>query len=311
MDGSSNPLKGISPAAVLQEIASAIPERTKANLIVIGSLAVGYRYFGRADKMAVRTKDADCLLVPYVEAVAAGRAITDDLMSAGWEMRADADFGRPGAPGTADENLPVVRLHPPGNTDWFMELLTEPASPEDRQKMIHRISTSRGDFALPSFGYLALTSYSPMTTHLGIRIARPQMMALANLLEHPAIGDATMSRGFANRPEIKRANKDLGRVIAIARLETQGDEDALLRWPQEWKEALQARYARDWRELARHAGDGLRRLLASPADLEQAHFTCYMGLLADMPPTYEAFEIDGRRLVADALDKLRLMADAE
>ncbi len=311
MGSSSNPLNGIPPSAVLQEIASAIPERTKANLIIIGSLAVGYHYFGRADKMAVRTKDADCLLVPYIEAVEAGRAITDDLMSAGWEMRADVDFGQPGAPGTADENLPVVRLHPPGSTDWFIELLTEPASPEERQKKNHRMSTSKGDFALPSFGYLALTSFWPMMTDFGIRIARPQMMALANLLEHPAIGDATMSRGFANRIEIKRANKDLGRVIAIARLETQGDEDALLRWPQEWKEALQKRYARDWRELARRAGDGMRQLLASPTDLEQAHFTCYMGLLADMPPTFEAFEIDGRRLVADALDKLRLMADAE
>lgn len=311
MADSNTPLKGISPAAVLLEIAAAIPERTKPNLILIGSLAVGYHYFGHGDGMAVRTKDADCLLVPHIAAVEVGRAITVDLMNAGWEMRADPDFGRPGTPGTDVESLPVVRLHPPGGADWFIELLTEPESPDERKMKLHRMSTPRGDFALPSFGYLALASFMPKVTDFGIRVARPQMMALANLLEHPSIEGATMSRGFAGRADNKRANKDLGRVVAIAQLETRDDEDALLGWPQLWKGALREKYGFDWRDLARRAGDGMRRLLASPEDMEQAHFTCCMGLLAERPPTYEAFVITGRRLQIDALDKLKHLADAE
>lgn len=302
-------LGGVSPAAVLQEIAHAIPESTKAHLIVIGSLAVGYHYFQSDEGMAVRTKDADCLLVPHVVGVDTGRAITDQLMAANWRMRDDVEFGQPGTSETPDENLPVVRMHPPNSTDWFIELLTEPPSAEVRHKTIQRISTSRGDFALPSFGYLALPGLAPLATEFGFSIARPSMMALANLLEHPAIGDAVMSRGFAGRQEMKRANKDLGRVIAIARLEMERDEDALLRWPQVWLEALQRRFAADWHALAMRAGDGLRELLQRPADLEQAHFTCAMGLLADMPPTLEAFSIAGKRLLADAIDGLRRAAE--
>ena len=110
---------------------------------------------------------------------------------------------------------------------------------------------------------------------------------------------------------MKRANKDLGRVIAIARLEMEGDEDALLRWPRVWLEALQLRYAGDWRALAMRAGDGLRELLERPADLEQAHFTCAMGLLADRPPTLEAFTITGERLLADAIDGLQRAAEGK
>jgi hypothetical protein len=42
-------------------------------------------------------------------------------------------------------------------------------------------------------------------------------MALANLLEHPVIGPQTMSTKIGGRT-LKRSNKDLGRVLAIARL---------------------------------------------------------------------------------------------
>ncbi len=104
--------------------------------------------------------------------------------------------------------------------------------------------TGYGHFGLPSFGFLSLANFNPLPTDAGIAIARPEMMALANLLEHPVIGSDTMSGGFAGRTDIKRSNKDLGRVLAIARLATTRDEDALLTWPKLWEQALQDGYSR-------------------------------------------------------------------
>ena len=109
---------------------------------------------------------------------------------------------------------------------------------------------------------------------------------------------------FAGRVDIRRSNKDLGRVIAIARLTVREDEAALETWPAVWAAALRSCYPKDWRELARRAGQGLRALLDSPADLEQAHFTCVNGLLNSEPPGREAFAIAGRRVLVDAVTPL-------
>jgi hypothetical protein len=59
------------------------------------------------------------------------------------------------------------------------------------------------------------------------------MMALANLLHHPSIGSETMN-GLIGGREIKRSNKDLGRVLALAQLSEARQEDSLLDWPKLW-----------------------------------------------------------------------------
>lgn len=143
-----------------------------------------------------------------------------------------------------------------------------------------------------------------IATDAGLRIARPEMMALANLLEHPKIGTEVMSGGFVGRPEIKRSNKDLGRVLAIARLAIGRNEDVLLTWPIQWQEALQTRFPDEWRELACRVGSGLRELLASPQDFEQAYYTCANGLLSSKPPTEQQLRIAGQRLLLDAITPL-------
>jgi hypothetical protein len=166
-----------------------------------------------------------------------------------------------------------------------------------------RVETSAGHFGLCSFGFLALANYKPIVTRLGIAIAQPELMALANLLEHPEIRPERMSGPIEAR-QIKRSNKDLGRVLAIARLSTGRNEDALLEWPAIWREALEDRFPHNWKEFARRCGSGLRLLLASPNDLEEATHTCINGLLASNPPTAEQLRIVGQRVMQDAIEAM-------
>ena len=294
-------MQAISPVAVLQQIASAVPADCRKNIIIIGSLAVGFFFFQDRDRMVVRTKDADCLLSPRVRAIQAGIAIAERLLEAGWKFKKIGNRTEPGTASTPEADLPAVRLCPPGETEWFIELFTVPESPKHRDQKWVRLKTKHGHFGLCSFGFLSLTNYKPIKTNFGIFIARPEMMALANLLEHPIIGPETMARGFAGRSEIKRSNKDLGRVLAIARLAIGRDEDALLVWPELWRKALQDRFPEDWRKLAGRVGNGLRALLASEPDLEQAWHTCVNGLLASDSPALNLLRIAGARLLQDAV----------
>jgi len=300
-------LRPVPPAKALREIALAVPSDCRKNIIIIGSLAVGYHYFGQQEDIVVRTKDADCLLSPRIAAIPAGIAIAERLMGVGWTFKRSGNHTEPGTASTPDSELPAVRLCPPGQSEWFIELLAVPELLSDRNQQWSRLETRFGHFGICSFGFLSLTSYRPSLTDLGVYVARPEMMALANLLEHPNIWPETMSGGFAGRADIKRSNKDLGRVLAIARLATARDEDAMLSWPGLWDESLRDRFPAEWMVLARGVGNGMRALLASEVDLEQAWFTCRYGLLASAPPTFDAFRLVGERALIDAITPLESM----
>jgi len=306
MADSHNDLHPILPAKVLGEIAKAVPDSCKDKLIVIGSLAVGFYYRDELNGMAVRTKDADCLLSPRIAAVHVGIKITEELMAAGWKQNPTKEHYCPGTEDTPKDDLPAVRLTPPGVTEWFIELLTVPEKSSNHGREWVRLTTSYGHFGLCSLRYLSLTDFNPIVTDLGICIARPEMMALANLLHHPKIESEIMSAGFAGQMDIKRSNKDLGRVLAIGRLAMGRDEDTLMEWPEMWSDALKERFPDEWSILACKVGNGLRELLDSDQDLEQALHTCTNGLLASKPPTLEQLRIAGRRMLQDAIEPLEL-----
>ncbi len=301
-------MKKVCPQAVLEEIANAIPKKCKKNIIIIGSLAAGYNFFTGKDAMFVRTKDADCLLSPHLQAVNAGKSVAEQLLDAGWQFKTNDKWKSPGKSTTKNRDLPAVRLFPPGRSKWFIELLAVPKSSADCKKEWIRLKTKHGYFGLCTFRFLSLTDYKPLSTEMGISIARPEMMVLANMLEHPKIGSATMSALIASR-EIKRSNKDLGRVLAIAHLSIRQNEDILLDWPDIWKTALQSRFPNDWLKLAHRAGSGLRKLLDSRQDLDEAHHTCINGLLASNPPTLKQLQIAGARLLKDAVEPLEKLGN--
>ena len=292
----------VRPREVLERIARAIPEDCRQNIVIIGSLAAAYQLFGNDDRMLVRTKDVDCLLSPRLEAIRVGKEVVESLHAANWRPRDSDRWSKPGDAATQVDQLPAVRLTPPAEQEWFLELLAPPDPASREKKQWTRLETSRGHFGLPSFRFLGLVELRPVTTRFGIAVARLEMLALANLLEHTTIGPELMSGEIGDRG-IKRSNKDLGRVLAIARA---GGDAMVQRWSPLWVEALREKFPDDWRLLALQAGGGIRQIVREEfePDLEEARHTCEHGLLVSKPPTLVELRATGHRLINDAIEPL-------
>ena len=290
----------LSPRAVLARVTPHLPEECRANIIVVGSLAAAYQLLGEHPDGMVRTKDIDCLLVPRVEAVRVGTSVADALLAAGWRRRVEGRHGQPGTAATLDDDLPVIRLNPPDARDWYIELLSVLEAGDPRDRAFDRVVLSDGaHYAVASFRHLDVVAHQPIQTPEGIRCAQLTMLALSNLLRNPTIRPERMLVGETPGP--RRSNKDLGRVLSIARLV---GRDSVERWPAAWEAALRTYYGNQWPSLAARVGNGVRALLASEGDLHEALEISRLGLLAHVPITPEAFRIVAQRLLVDAIEPL-------
>jgi hypothetical protein len=116
-------MSNVSPSMILAKVAESVPHECLPNIIIIGSLAAGYHFFGKDKDLFVRTKDIDGLLRPRNRAVESGKAVAEKLLSSGWRPKEDGAHGQPGNKDTPENQLPAVRLHPPDSSDWFIERL--------------------------------------------------------------------------------------------------------------------------------------------------------------------------------------------
>ena len=296
----------LTPDAVMAQIAGVLLEGCRPNVIIIGSLAAGYHFFSGDGQRSIRTKDVDCMFSPHAKAVAAAGQVTELLLGAKWQQRKEGEWAEPGNAETPDDKLPMIRLKPPGaegGSDWFLELLGAPDKNSQHDKAFHRVQTSLGHFAICSFNYLALAEWNPIETKHGLRVARPEMMALANLLHHPQIRP-----DLIKGTETKRSNKDLGRVVALAWLTVERDRrngtEELDSWPNQMADALRQCFPSRARQLAQGAGSGLRELMSSEGDRNEALSICNKGLLASMEVGRDAFAATGRRVIQQVIEPL-------
>ena len=299
-------ISSLSPAQVLHDIATALPKECLPNVVIIGSLAGAFHFFGDDNERSVRTKDVDCMFVPHAKAISAAGTVVATLMHQGWRQCDPTGTRPPGTAMTPLDELPMIRLSPPSDlkgTGWFLELLGAPDPDSSERKTFYGVDTPDGRLAICSFSYLALTQWHPIATEFGISIARPEMMALANLLHHQSIKDDLIGGTLD-----KRSNKDLGRVLALALLARQQNPDALDHWAGNMAAALKACFPKQAKSLALSAGSGLRAIMNSPQDLDQALAINNKGLLSSAPTNPDILAATGRQFVQLVIDPLEQMA---
>ncbi len=298
----------LSARGVMQQVAEAVPRELRREIIIVGSLAAAYHSFGRDLGGEITTKDVDGMLSPNARATRNGREIAERLLEAGWTLKKHQKWGKLGDASTPTDELPILRLHPPGNTEWVLELAAAPPPGNSAPKLLERVSTTHGDFTLYSFRFLALAEEDPLESDFGILYARPEMMAMANLLHHPRIGPELIA-GTQER----RSNKDLGRVLALAWLATARNGDALDEWHPRWLAGLKSRFPIEWQELALHAGDGLRILLDDKhkLDFDEATRLSNLSLLRGLDLGVDHLRATARRVLGDALRPLEEAASAK
>lgn len=112
----------LSPREVLERVSQALPATVRERVIVVGSLAAGFRFFDDQGGAGVRTKDADCLLSPRLEALGAGMALAAELLDAGWTYHPVDEFRNPGTSATPQIGCPssawIRRISPDGSSRY-------------------------------------------------------------------------------------------------------------------------------------------------------------------------------------------------
>lgn len=285
----------VDPRALFARLRSELSPEVVEHVVIIGSLAAAYHYAALLSGGGVKTKDADLVIHPSGHTVAA-QEIASRLLARGWHEKIPLSHA-PGKADTPHDQLPAIRLYPPEHEDYFVELLIVPEGENPGLKPWTSVELPGGFYGLPSFEFLALTMIDRQRGEDGIEYAHPSMMALANLLSHRELKFHRMSSPIGDR-FIQRYAKDLGRVLALARLATREEVES---WADRWIFALQECFPTQWQELAATLGKGLRALLEDAA-FEEAWHCCNVGLLANKGVTESQLRGIALQVLGDAVE---------
>lgn len=276
-----------------------LPVQVREHVLVVGSLAAAMSYRDQLRERGVNTKDCDVIIHP-AGALPEATRLAGTLLDGGWRPLSKCT---PGAKDDPISKLSVVRLNPPASEAYFIELLGLPESSQTVGKEMIPFEVNGAWYVLPSFRFMAVLSFERQSRN-GIAYAAPCMMALANLLAHRELGTARVSEPMRGRNPLRSA-KDLGRVLALARLEAREMTET---WPARWLPVLKACFPTEWQHLAMHAGNGLRALLLDPAALDDAHHTVTIGLLDGKGVTLEQLRVLGEQFLVDVIEPLQQLA---
>jgi len=290
----------LDPVLLFRTLCRDIPEDLRRDVFVTGSLAAAYAFRVRLQGQAVNTKDADLLVHPAGN-VTSAREMAERLMKLGWRP---TDQCKPFPEQPADPaRLWAVRLTPPASNEYFIEFLNVPVEEQQPLKRWIPVQINGGWYGLPSFKFMGLLAWFRRKSDEGLEYAAPEMMALANLLSHPAVTDTEIESGEFRG--IRRCAKDLGRVLALAHLAGRDETET---WIEHWLAGLAGSFPQTWRDHARRAGAGLRDMLADDDVMEQARKTTESGLLSGMGINVAALRGIAERLLVDAIEPLEQRA---
>ncbi len=296
-----NRVTAVDPRDLFTRLALELPAEVRDHVLVVGSLAAACHHAERIEGGRVRTKDADLVIHPASEVTPAA-LIAGRLRSLGWRQK--ASDRAPGLSTTPPQELPAIRLYPPHHEDYFVEVLIVPEGEYVDAKPWVGVELDDGWYGLPSFQFLALTLIDRQRSEAGLEYAHPSMMTLANLLSHRELGSHVMSTPIGDR-DIHRSSKDLGRVLALARLEPREETE---RWGSRWRFALETCFPTRWPSLAARLGMGLRALLDDDMRFDEAWHCCNVGLLAAMGVTKEQLRFTALQLLQDAIAPIEEVA---
>lgn len=286
----------LDPMELFERIAKDVPQGLHEHLFVTGSLAAAYHYKAKLQGQAINTKDADLVVHPAGH-IKSCREMAEQLRDIGWR---NTEQCFPQTTAKPVDNLRAIRLLPPASNEYFIEFLNIPDKDEAEVKRWIPLELKDGWYGLPSFRFLGVVSIGRIASHVGLEYANPAMMALANLLSHPEVGAVRIESG--DMQGVLRSAKDLGRVIALARLEGRDGTEA---WQEAWLQAIKECFPQSWQELVRGLGTGLEELLADENALEDARKTTDIGLLNGMNVSAEMLRATGERLMQDVIIPLR------
>jgi hypothetical protein len=286
----------LNPVKLFERIAGDIPANLHPHLFVTGSLAAAYHYNAVIQGQAINTKDADLVIHPAGHTESC-RAMADKLRSIGWKNTSDC---YPQENAEPSETLRAIRMYPPASNEYFIEFLNIPQKDQAESKLWVPLQLSDGWYGLPSFRFLGIVSIGRITSHVGLEYAQPSMMALANLLSHPEVGTTRIASGAMQG--VLRSAKDLGRVIALARLEGRDGTEA---WSNAWRGAIAECFPEKQEQLLTQLGSGLEEMLKDDNAMEDARRTTDIGLLSGMEVDADMLRATGERLLQDVILTLR------